>query len=160
MNRLEIINLWTEWFDNIVINVYKKNGKYIIDKIYDEIILMEKMYPTNTDYETDIYIKNVDVKMNKIYNIKKCISNNTKFGDGINTLFDVNLLSKENFVFLLNETNYPINLFYENDNFNINNGFDLIYDDFFLNKLFINNQEIKDHLITMRPLIIMNMNGK
>ncbi len=160
MNRLEIINLWTEWFDNIVINVYKKNGKYIIDKIYDEIILMEKKYSINDDDETDIYIKNVDVKMNKIYNIKKCISNNTKFGDGINTLFDVNLLSKENFVFLLNETNYPINLFYENDNFNINNGFDLIYDDFFLNKLFINNQEIKDHLITMRPLIIMNMNGK
>ncbi len=160
MNRLEIINLWTEWFDNIVINVYKKNGKYIIDKIYDEIILMENKYSINDDDETDIYIKKVDVKMNKIYNIKKCISNNTKFGDGINTLFDVNLLSKENFVFLLNETNYPINLFYENDNFNINNGFDLIYDDFLLNKLFINNQEIKDHLITMRPLIIMNMNGK
>jgi hypothetical protein len=159
MNRSEIIKLWIEWFDNIVINVYKKNGKYIIDKIYDEIILIEKTYPINTDDEIDIYNKKIDIKMNKIYNIKNCISN-TKFGDGINALFDVNLLSKENFIFLLNETNYPVNLFYENDNFNITNGFDLIYDDFLLNKLFKNNQDIKDHLITMRPLIIMNMNGK
>jgi hypothetical protein len=95
--------------------------------------------------------------MNKILNIKKCMSDNTKFGDGINTLFDNNLLSKENFVFLLNETNYPIEIFYENDNFNITNGFDLIYDDFLLNKLFYNNEEVRNHLIIMRPLIIISL---
>jgi len=159
MNRLEIIKLWIEWFDNILINVYKKNEKYIIDQIYNEIILMEKKYSINDDDETDTYIKKVDVKMNKIYNIKNCISN-TKFGDGLKALFDINLLSKENFIFLLNETNYPLDIFYENDNFNITYGFDLIYNDFLLNKLFNNNQEIKDHLITMLPLIIMNMNSK
>ena len=157
MNRISIINLWVEWLDNIIINTLKKNGKNIINQINDKIILMENTYPIDTDNDIDIFTKEVDIKMNKIYKIEKCMSNDTKFGDGINTLFDNNLLSKENFIFLLNETNYPIEIFYENDNFNITNGFDLIYDDFLLNKLFYNNEEVRNHLIIMRPLIIISL---
>jgi hypothetical protein len=118
---------------------------------------MENTWLTNTNDEIDIYNNEIDKLTNKIMKIKNCISNDAKFGDGLDALFNTNLLSKDNFIFLLNETDYPIELFYENDNFNIKNGFDTIYNDFLLNKLFNINDDIKNNLILMRPLIIMNL---
>lgn len=157
MNRFEIIKLWVEWFDYLVIYTYKKKGNDIINQIKDKISNMQKTWPSNTDNEIDIYNNEIDKLTNKIIKIEICISNDAKFGDGLNALFNTNLLSKENFIFLLNETDYPIKYFYENDNFNIKNGFDTIYNDFLLNKLFNINDDIKNHIILMRPLIIMNL---
>jgi hypothetical protein len=157
MNRFEIIKLWVEWFDYLVIYTYKKKGNDIINQIKDKISNMQKTWPSNTDNEIDIYNNEIDKLTNKIIKIEICISNDAKFGDGLNALFNTNLLSKENFIFLLNETDYPIKYFYENDNFNIKNGFDTIYNDFLLNKLFNINDDIKNHIILMRSLIIMNL---
>jgi hypothetical protein len=157
MNRSEIIKLWVEWFDYQLIYTYKKKGNDIISLIKDKIINMKNTWLTNTDDEIDIYNNEIDKLTNKIMKIKNCISNDAKFGDGFDALFNTDLLSKDNFIFLLNEAEYPIEIFYEYDNFNINIGFDMIYNDFLLNKLFNNNSDIKNHLIFMRPLIIMNL---
>jgi hypothetical protein len=157
MNRFEIIKLWVEWFDYIVIDTYKKKGNDIITLIKDKISNMEKTWPTNTDNEIDIYNNEIEKLNNTIMKIKICISNDAKDGDGLDALFNINLLSKDNFIFFLNETDYPIELFYENNNFNIKNSFDTIYNDFLLNKLFNINNDIKNHLMLMRPLIIMNL---
>ena len=159
MNRSEIIKLWVDWFDYLVIYTYKKNGDNIITQIKNKIIIMENICTTNTNNEIDLYKNEIEIDklINKIMKIRNCISNNAKSGDGLDALFNTNLLSKNNFIFLLNETDYPIELFYENDNFNIKNGFDTIYNDFLLNKLFNINDDIKNHLILMRPLIIMNL---
>jgi hypothetical protein len=157
MNRTEIIKLWVEWFDYLVIYTYKKKGKDIITIIKNKMSNMENTWLTNTNDEIDIYNNEIDKLTNKIMKIENCISNDAKLGDGLDALFNTNLLSKDNFIFLLNETEYPIELFYKNDNFNINNGFDIIYDDFLLNKLFNNHNDTKNHLIFMRSLIIMNL---
>ena len=37
MNRFEIIKLWVEWFDYLVIYTYKKKGNDIINQIKDKI---------------------------------------------------------------------------------------------------------------------------
>ena len=157
MNRSKIIKLWAEWFDYQIIKTLKKKGNDMISQIKDKIINMENTWITNTDDEIDIYNNEIDKLINKIMKIENCISNDAKFGDGLDALFNTNLLSKDNFIFLLNETEYPIELFYEYDNFNINNGFDMIYNDFLLNKLFNNQDNIKNHIIDMQPLIIMNL---
>ncbi len=157
MNRFEIIKLWVEWFDYLVIYTYKKKGNDIINQIKDIISNMENTWPTNSNDQIDIYNNEIDKLINKIMKIEICISNDAKSGDGLNALFNTNSLSKENFIFLLNETDYPRELFYENYNFNIKNGFDTIYNDFLLNKLFNINDDIKNHIILMRPLIIMNL---
>ena len=80
---------------------YKKKGNDIINQIKDKISNMQKTWPSNTDNEIDIYNNEIDKLTNKIMKIENCISNDAKFGDGLDALFNTNLLSKDNFIFLL-----------------------------------------------------------
>jgi hypothetical protein len=159
------LNAWVNAFQKAVLQAYKMIGPQRIRNIENEIYNMERKYVLNTDAEIDAYNIKVERLMNQISRINACFSacDEKSGGRGICALFHghctVNGLTA-----LLNNANYPINLYYEmsvGGEFKLNvkrEGFDVIYDNCLLNNhLFstIENEQIKNELACMRAMIIV-----
>jgi hypothetical protein len=172
--NLNALNAWVNAFQKAVLQAYKMIGPQRIRNIENEIYNMERKCILNTDAEIDAYNFRVERLMNQISRINACFSacDEKSGGRGICTLFHGNYAA-ESLIILLNNANYPINLYYEtsnndnNDN-NDNNGelklnvkregFDIVYDNCLLNNhLFstIENEQIKNELACMRAMIIV-----
>jgi hypothetical protein len=132
MERLIILTNWVDTFDKILIRIYKKMGNDIITDIYKDIDIMENtQFPTTND-EIDTYNDHMDTFMNRISQIEKCTS-------GIKTLFWEHFPhSNDEFIDLLDKTDYPNEFFYDytKNDINTKHGFDMIYNDYLMNYLF------------------------
>ena len=165
------LNAWVNAFQKAVLQAYKMIGPQRIRNIENEIYNMERKCILNTDAEIDAYNVRVERLMNQISRINACFSacDEKSGGRGICALFHGHYASADSLITLLNNANYPINLYYEtsnNDNngdFKLNvkkEGFDVIYDNCLLNNhLFstIENEQIKNELSCMRAIIVMEL---
>lgn len=163
------LNAWVNAFQKAVLQAYKMIGPKRIRNIENEIYNMERKCVLKTDADIDAYNIRVEKLMNQISRINACFSayDEKSGGRGIYALFHGNYAATDSLIALLNNANYPINLYYEtsnNDNngeFKINTkkeGFDVVYDNCLLNnQLFstIENEHIKNELATMRAMIIV-----
>jgi hypothetical protein len=156
------LNAWVNAFQKAVLQAYKMIGPQRIRNIENEIYNMERKCILNTDAEIDAYNVRVERLMNQISRINACFSafDEKSGGRGICALFHGNYAA-ESLITLLNNENYPINLYYETSNFKLNvkrEGFDIVYDNCLLNNhLFstIENEQIKNELACMRAMIIV-----
>lgn len=156
------LNAWVNAFQKAVLQAYKMIGPQRIRNIENEIYNMERKCILNTDAEIDAYNFRVERLMNQISRINACFSacDEKSGGRGICALFHGNYAA-ESLITLLNNENYPINLYYETSNFKLNvkrEGFDIVYDNCLLNNhLFstIENEQIKNELACMRAMIIV-----
>ena len=156
------LNAWVNAFQKAVLQAYKMIGPQRIRNIENEIYNMERKCIFNTDAEIDAYNVRVERLMNQISRINACFSacDEKSGGRGICALFHGNYAA-ESLITLLNNENYPINLYYETSNFKLNvkrEGFDIVYDNCLLNNhLFstIENEQIKNELACMRAMIIV-----
>lgn len=157
------LNAWVNAFQKAVLQAYKMIGPQRIRNIENEIYNMERKCILNTDAEIDAYNVRVERLMNQISRINACFSacDEKSGGRGICALFHGHYASADSLITLLNNANYPINLYYETSNFKLNvkkEGFDVIYDNCLLNNhLFstIENEQIKNELSCMRAMIIV-----
>lgn len=159
------LNAWVNAFQKAVLQAYKMIGPQRIRNIENEIYNMERKYVLNTDAEIDAYNIKVERLMNQISRINACFSacDEKSGGRGICALFHGHC-TVDGLTALLNNENYPINLYYEmsvGGEFKLNvkrEGFDVIYDNCLLNNhLFstIENEQIKNELACMRAMIIV-----
>ena len=156
MNRLVILTNWVNTFDKILVNVYKKMGNDMITDIHNEIdTIRETQFPT-TNEEIDIYNDQMDIFINRISQIEKCMTSNSI--SGIQTLFWENSpYSNDELIVLLDKTDYPNECFYDYATNNINKkyGFDMIYNDYLMNYLFSKTSHVNRELKRMYiPLVI------
>lgn len=164
------LNAWVNAFQKAVLQAYKMIGPQRIRNIENEIYNMERKCVLKTDAEIDAYNVRVERLMNQISRINACFSacDEKSGGRGICALFHGHYAacSTESLITLLNNANYPINLYYEmsvGDEFKLNvkkEGFDVIYDNCLLNnQLFstIENEQIKNELECMRAVIVMEL---
>ena len=162
------LNAWVNAFQKAVLQAYKMIGPQRIRNIENEICNMELKYILNTDADIDAYNVRVEKLTNQISRINACFPtcDEKSGGRGICALFHGHYVA-DSLITLLNNANYPINLYYETSN-NVNNGdfklnvkkegFDVIYDNCLLNNhLFstIENEQIKNELSCMRAMIIV-----
>lgn len=161
------LNAWVNAFQKAVLQAYKMIGPQRIRNIENEIYNMERKCVLKTDAEIDAYNVRVERLMNQISRINACFSacDEKSGGRGICALFHGHYAA-ESLITLLNNANYPINLYYEmsvGDEFKLNakkEGFDVIYDNCLLNnQLFstIENEQIKNELECMRAVIVMEL---
>ena len=151
MERLIILTNWVETFDKMLISIYKKMGNDMITDIYKEIYVMENTQFTTTDDEIDRYNDQMDIFMNRISQIEKCTS-------GIQTLFWGHPPhSNDDFINLLDKTDYPNDFFYDyiKNDINTKHGFDIIYNDYLMNYLFSKTSCVYKELNRMYVPLIM-----
>lgn len=162
------LNAWVNAFQKAVLQAYKMIGLQRIRNIENEIYNMERKCVLNIDADIDAYNVRVEKLTNQISRINACFPtcDEKSSGCGICALFHGHYVA-DGLITLLNNANYPINLYYEmsnNDNngeFKLNakkEGFDVIYDNCLLNNhLFstIENEDIKNELSSMRAMIIV-----
>lgn len=156
MNRLLILTNWVDTFDKMLIRIYKKMGNSMITEIHEEIDVMEKTQFTTTNEEIDAYNDQMDIFMNRISQIEKCMISNSI--SGIQTLFwEHSPHSNDELIVLLDKTDYPNECFYDYTTNNINKkyGFDMIYNDYLMNYLFSKTSCVYKELKRMYiPLVI------
>ena len=165
------LNAWVNAFQKAVLQAYKMIGPQRIRNIENEIYNMERKCVLKTDADIDAYNVRVERLMNQISRINACFSacDDKSCGRGICALFHGHYAATDGLITLLNNANYPINLYYETSNNNNNNngelklnvkreGFDVVYDNCLLNNhLFstIENEHIKNEFACMRAMIIV-----
>ena len=174
------LKVWVSAFNEAIVRVYKRIGRYRITAIKNEIDIMEQTYIIQSDADIDAYNARIDIFTNQIERINACINvdmddqtNTNCEHDGICALFHGNeaILKNGGLVVLLTRANYPEHLYYDyyddyddgsSNNLKINvskQGFDIVYDHLLNNELFstIETQYIKNELQMMRASVIMEM---
>lgn len=110
------LNMWVKTFEKAVLQAYKVVRLQRIRNIENEMCNMELKYILNTDADIDAYNVRVEKLTNQISRINACFAAyDESDGYGICALFHghYTACSIDSLVTLLNNTNHPINLYYE-----------------------------------------------
>lgn len=159
MNRQLILTQWVDTFDKMLVNVYKKMGNSMINDIHKEIDVMEQRQSPKTNEEIDIYNDQMDIFMNRISQIEKCMTSNSI--SGIQTLFwEHSPYSNDELIDLLDKTDYPNEYFYDYTTNNIDKkyGFDMIYNDYLMNYLFSKTSHVNRELKRIYIPLLIELN--